>query len=565
MRQLSTKLSKERLAILASLFIILLYVSPLFLLGANAHIRVHDNLDSNIAWYKVLVRSHELFGPLNATIPQVINGLPRGAIESEYSGIVWLHALFPTMIAYSFSQIITRVVAFLGMYLLLKKHFVKEPDTGLIRVGVSLAFALTPFWPSGMLSTLGQPLALWAFLNIRKREFSWKNWAVLILLPLYSSFVLGFFFFLTAMGLLWLRDLIKKRAWNPAFIGSIALMTVVYLAIEYRLVFGLVFSNTPSSRSEFVNSTLDLWHSISLTFVNFIFGHGHVLTMHTLVILPILFIALGIIIKQKSLRENKWFTYLLGLNFVLSVWYAFWYSKMWQPLKEHFSILQTFNFARFHFLHPLVIYLGFALGLLILWKMGNNWQKKVKLCLVLQIVFLFLCNDEIIYRVHGDPSVKQFYAVDQFKQIKDYIGQPQESYRVASIGLHPAIAQYNGFYTLDTYNNYYPLTYKHDFRKIIAKELDKNQELKSYFDQWGGRCYLFVSELGEKYDFKKDSTKEIHHLELNMDVFREMGGRYIFSSVPIMNADEDGLRFLKSFDNPASAWKIYLYQVKMTK
>ncbi|MDQ7864735.1 DUF6044 family protein [Peribacillus frigoritolerans] len=35
--------------------------------------------------------------------------------------------------------------------------------SGWIRVGTSLAFALTPFWPSGMLSTLGMPLALWAF------------------------------------------------------------------------------------------------------------------------------------------------------------------------------------------------------------------------------------------------------------------------------------------------------------------------------------------------------------------------------------------------------------------
>ncbi|OKP84872.1 hypothetical protein A3844_18150 [Paenibacillus helianthi] len=39
-------------------------------------------------------------------------------------------------------------------------------------------------------------------------------------------------------------------------------------------------------------------------------------------------------------------------------------------------------------------------------------------------------------------------------------------------------------------------------------------------------------------------------------------GRYIFSSVPILNADEDGLLLLNTFDNPESAWKIYLYQAK---
>jgi hypothetical protein len=313
---------------------------------------------------------------------------------------------------------------------------------------------------------------------------------------------------------------------------------------------------------EFLESTLNIWQSIYLAFIDFIFGHGHVLTIHTLVILPILFIALRIVIINKSQRANKMFVFLLGLNFILSVWYAFWYYTGWQSLKAQFSILNTFNFSRFHFLRPLVIYLGFALGLHILWKMGKKWQKRVLICLLIQVVLLGICNDEIIYRVYGNTTVKQFYAVDLFQQIKEYIGQPQQSYRVASIGIHPAIAQYNGFYTLDTYNNYYPLAYKHEFRKIIAKELDKNQTLKTYFDQWGGRCYLFVSELGKKYDFKKDSTVEIHHLDLNMDAFKEMGGRYIFSSVPILNADEDGLLLKHTFDNPESAWKIYLYQAK---
>ena len=185
---------------------------------------------------------------MNATIPLVINGLPRGAYGTEFSGIVWLHAVFPSMTAYAISQTITRVMAFLGMYWLLRKHFVQDQDTPLIRVGVSLAFALTPFWPSGMLSTLGQPLALYAFLNIRNREFSWRNWVIIIVLPLYSSFVLGFFFFLTVIFFLWLRDVMIRRDWNPVFIGSIALMTIIYLLIEYRLVYALVYSQEPTSR-----------------------------------------------------------------------------------------------------------------------------------------------------------------------------------------------------------------------------------------------------------------------------------------------------------------------------
>jgi hypothetical protein len=41
-----------------------------------------------------------------------------------------------------------------------------------------------------------------------------------------------------------------------------------------------------------------------------------------------------------------------------------------------------------------------------------------------------------------------------------------------------------------------------------------------------------------------------------------MGGQFIFSAVPILNAEENGLELKKTFDQKDSAWKIYLYQVK---
>ena len=556
------KLDSENTSIMLAICLIMVYVSPLFILGENAHIRVHDNLDSNIAWYKVLKNSGQLFGGIHSEIPQVINGLPRNAFGTEFSGIQWLHHLFPSMLAYALSQIITRLFAFLGMYLLIKRHFVKAEEARPIRVWVSLAFALTPFWPSGMLSTLGMPLALWAFMNIREGRYSWKEWLTLILLPLYSSFVLGFFFFLFMMGLLWVRDLLVKRKLNGVFFSGIVLMTVIYLLIEYRLVDSLVFPDAPTSRNEFVSSTLGFWHTIRLIGKNYFLGHTHVLTLHTLVIVPLSFIVICFLWKKKERNEaDKRYIYLFIFNILLSTWYAFWFYKGWQPLKERFSLLNTFNFARFHFLRPLVIYLMFAVGAFILWQKGKRWKSFVKICLIVQLIVLFCANDEIVYRVAGKPSVKQFYATEQFKEIAEYIGKPKSSYRVASIGIHPAIAQYNGFYTLDTYNNFYPLEYKHEFRRIIEGELDKSPILKKYFDQWGGRCYLFVAELGKHYEFKKDSKVKIHHLQLNTNVFKQMGGRYIFSAVPILNAKENHLELKKTFNQKDSAWKIYLYQV----
>jgi hypothetical protein len=541
--------------------LLMLFLSPLFILGEDAHIRVHDNLDSNLAWYKVLDESGETFGELGATIPQVINGLPRNAFGTEWSVIVWLHELFPTITAYALSQAITRIVAFIGMYLLLKKHFIRDEKTAGIRIGVALAFAFTPFWPSGMLSTLGHPLALWAFLNIRERDLSWKNWITLGLLPLYSSIVLGFFFFLVAISVLWLYDLIKKREWNLPFLGSIAFMSIIFLLVEYRLVMSMLVSQEPMHRIEFISSRHDFLHSLDLSIRNFMLGHTHVMTVHTVVIMPVLFLTLAIVLFRKKRTDEKLFLFLFILNYALSLWYALWFNTMWKPLKEEIELFVTFNFARFHFLRPLVIYLSFAIACAILWRHGRRWRTLAGIAIIGQLLVLIPFNEEIHYGVyHKTPSFREFYAEEQFEQIKEYIDEPQEDYRVASIGLHPAIAQYNGFYTLDTYNNIYPLTYKYEFRKIIAKELEKNATLKRYFDEWGSRCYIFVDELGKKYDFRKNSTKTIENLELNTQAFKDMGGQFFLSSVPIENAAENNLTLLKAFNHPESAWKIYLYE-----
>ncbi|MBT2681026.1 hypothetical protein J7E38_18710 [Bacillus sp. ISL-35] len=549
---------KENKFIILSLLVISVFVSPYFILGNDAHIRVHDNLDSNLAWYKILAESGQIAGSAESVIPQVINGLPRNALGSEFSLIVWLYVWFPTMIAYGISQSITRFFAFLGMYLLLKDHFIPERERTLIRVGTALAFALTPFWPSGMLSTLGMPLALWAFLHIRQGNGKGSHYLTLTLLPFYSSIVLGFFFFLSAMGILWISDAIRKKTFNWRFLVAIVYMTSVYLIADYRLVYSFLFDSEPNSRDEYFHARLSFFHSVKLTFKNFLFGHTHVMTVHTLIILPVIIAAMLIVWKHRRWKNERIFVLLFLLNFLFSAWYAFWFYKGWVHLTERFHFLDTFNFARYHFLRPLIIYILFAVGLRILWE-EKVLHKSVPLLIGAQIILLLFSNEEIVHS--KKPSVSEFYAEKQFEAIKDHIGKPQSSYRIASIGLHPAIAQYNGFYTLDTYNNFYPLKYKHKFRKIIENELEKNKKIRTYFDEWGGRCYIFTDELGKHYMFKKNSKKRIKNLDIDIEPFKQMGGEYIFSAVPIDNAIENDLKLDAIFTSDASAWKIYLYQV----
>ncbi|MDU1845763.1 MAG: DUF6044 family protein [Niallia nealsonii] len=556
-------LKRERTFFYIAIVIVLLWVLPYFVLNEDAHMRVHDNLDSNLGWYEVMKDNGIAFSPLHTPVEQIMNGeFSRDTYYSEYYAMVFLFQLFPPVIAYGLSQAITHFVAFLGMYLLLKKYVMKEEHKNayLITIGVALAFSLTPYWPSGMLSILGMPLALWSMMNIKNGERNWKDAAVLTIIPFFSTFVIGFFYFLAAMGMFWLYDSIKNRKGNWAFLIAIIYMIFIYLAIDYRLVFSMIapLSDELTNRDVFYQSKLNFVQTLKLVVKNYVISHNQDRTIHQFIILPLTLHGLIIVLLKKTWKENKLYVGLHLLNIVLSTWYAFWFFEGWQPLKEKFGILTSFNFARFHYLRPMIIYTLFALTLKMIWKNGHFGRKLVSVLIIGQLLILVPTNEQIMYK--NQPSYKEYFAEEQFADIKEFIGKPLDQYRVVSIGIHPNVAQYNGMYTLDSYSNIYPLTYKLQFRKIIEPELNKNKALRNYYDDWGGRCYIFVDELGKYYQYSKQSDKEINHLQLNVEALKEMGGQYILSALPINNAEETNLEFMKDFESKESNWHIYLYK-----
>ena len=91
--------------------------------------------------------------------------------------------------------------------------------------------------------------------------------------------------------------------------------------------------------------------------------------------------------------------------------------------------------------------------------------------------------------------------------------------------------------------------------------MKKNKTIRTYFDEWGGRCYLFTDELGKHYMFKKRSKKKLTEVQLNLEPFKKMGGTYLFSAVPIVNAADNHLVLDQVFSSKETSWEIYLYKV----
>ena len=165
-----------------------------------------------------------------------------------------------------------------------------------------------------------------------------------------------------------------------------------------------------------------------------------------------------------------------------------------------------------------------------------------------------------------------YYSTEAFNQIKSMIGPTSSQTRVGCLGIHPAIAQYHGLYTVDFYLPNYDLGYKHKFRQIIATELQKNDSFrfKDYFDHWGSRAYLFCSEYGNYYLLPRNQNTEINKGTPNEGMvadwgfdpvaFQKLRGRYIISVIPLADSKKLGLKMIGSVLGTHSFWNFWIYE-----
>jgi hypothetical protein len=575
----------EKKLLIGALIIISTYMLVIYHGFENSCVLIHDNLDAPN--YALLSKAKGSYFSLNGIIENVQNGIPSSSVFTGFSLGEILYLLFDFMVAYILNEIIIRVVAFLGMFLLLKKHVVpnkKEPSA--IPVGVALCFAMLHFWPLG-LSIAGQPLLLYAFLNIIKKESVWYDWLIIVLFPFYSSLFLAGFAICSMLLVILMFNSLRNREINYHGLIALTVLSLLYLVANYKLMYIFFFgSSFVSHRVEFYSDPLTIKEALIRSVSNFLNGQYHAASLHKYFISFSILVGFFCLYKQK--KTNNLLIIIIIAAGLISLFYGF--SGYIKPYLPDVTLIKTFQWNRIHYLHPLLWYTAFGIALTIIWR--NSGQHKFTLYLVsFLLIFQIGCNvfntppvqmslvnylrqntlanhlrEKLMHRnypISKQPTFKEFASYSLFNDIKRHINKPLDSYRVVSIGIHPSIALFNGFYVLDAYLTNYSLGYKHKFRKIIEKELSKNKKLREYYDDWGSRCYVFVSELGTNYLVQKGDNIKIRNLELNTAAFKKLGGEYILSAAEIMNYRKNHLVFLKEFENDASPWKIYLYEVDL--
>lgn len=547
----------------------------MIILGEDVYIEIHDVLDSDLAWRVMLENSGSTFN-FKDTIPQVMDGLPRAYLPTIFNIVQILFHVLDPFVAYLVNHLLVHSVAFLGMYILLKNHFSEYKVNIHIALPTAFCFAILPFYTLYGLTIAGQPLLLWAFINIYKHKHSLLSFFIICFFPLYSSFLGVGVFILALFGAWLIIDRQRKKTINIRFLLGLILLAISYLLVEFNLLYEMfIGSNEAIHRVDRYFSPQTFSLSFNKAVNNFTNGQYHAVSLQQIILLVSVPLAFLSALVQK--RSILLLFGLLLLNAVFSILLGF---RMWEGITAIYNIapiLGSFNYARFHWLHPIIWYVIFAASLSLIWSAKYNniaIGKYVSFALIAAQIQLNLSNNLEIAQITGTTSIdifgqkkpallsyKQFYSEQLFTEIKGFINRPQNSYRIVSIGMHPSISQYNGFYTLDGYQYVYPLAYKYRFRRIIEKELDKSSRWKKYFDDWGNRCYILVSEI-DNFMQVKSVARPIKQLDLNTSALNEMGGEYVFSSTLIINNKQNNLELLKIFESNESPWKIHLYQIK---
>ncbi|HEY9048329.1 MAG TPA: DUF6044 family protein, partial [Ohtaekwangia sp.] len=515
-----------------------------------------------LVYLQVLKISGNLLGVDGSPLVyNIFNGINRGSFHSEFSIIRILFYILPSFWAYVTNSILVRCIGFTGIYLLARDYFPDSRKTAVFVIGI--AFALLPLYTLYGVSVMGQPLLLWAFLNIKEKRSVMLSFILIVLYPFYAHFAFVGPFILAALVVygIYSRFILKSEV-NILYWTGIAALLVFFIIANINIIASFFLGTKPSHREDWTNAIPSFSHMVKLAATTLIHGQYHSATINSIPI--ILLIVYAVWKKVPAYRDALM---LLIAIIAISGFYAF-YDAVSVPLQKKFHLLTTFQFDRFTFLIPFL----FTLILLVL-NQTNAINKNI-LYTVVGVNFLLSVYNNAEAKINFSKLVvpgaskhlvtfRSFYSEKLFDQVGHYINKPKNDYRVVSLGLQPCIAQYNGFYTLDSYQNNYSMVYKKDFREVIAGELDKNRDLKYYFDHWGSRCYLFSDELKKTcyYDCRKTAKVSVKNLSINVAKLRQMGAEYIFSAVPIEGVDSGELTLQKTFEDNISSYKVYLYKL----
>jgi hypothetical protein len=280
------------------------------------------------------------------------------------------------------------------------------------------------------------------------------------------------------------------------------------------------------------------------------------------------------LVRRESIFKDKLLFALGAIFVVLGLLTTFWSWEKLGFLYRPGALLTQINFSRFHHLLPLS---GFVLMVYAFKVMENRLSQGIMVGLmVLGIGWQYKLYYDLHHYAPGpykgqdfftSLSYHDYYSPELFGSLRKEchdIAQTDD-YNVLGFGIQPAILQYNGFNTLDSYQNFYPLKYEQDFNQIMGPELQKCPDLlQSTRFTIHNMCYLYSCEVFHQPEAEaKNTLTTVQEFLLDPDAIQHLRGKFIISRYQVLDFGTDRIREVRHHAYPDSRiYKdIYLYQV----
>ncbi len=571
----------EKLLFAAGFLMICILYVPWLILGEGAVVTYHDQLDGEMIAY-ILQAKHLTEGNL---LPEFMNGAAKTSLTPPAPLSVLLFLGGNYEMALFLMQLTGSLIGYVGMFLL-AKEVTKESIPAIIAGGL---YGVLPFLPVYGFSQYGLPMLLYCILQLKKGQRLKFSLVYGLIFALNSSLALVGFAVLLVYGGMIVCELLMKSVERRSILRQGVLWLVLlagYLFTNLSLIKQILGMGEAvvSHKEEYALVAESFWGG----WLNgLLYGGQHSQDYHLSFLvagIAVLIISCGKWDKKDSVIRAAAGAVLV--NVLLALVAAVWNSGVGVALKEHFGALGAFQLDRLLWLSPCLWYLFLACCLAVVCRRFSKEKKNGKqvwvtiCCSLLMAASLGLAGIQILKNSdiksniqklrnpdYPAMSYEDYYAIGVYEQVEAFLAQhtglEQSDYRVVSLGIDPAAALYHGFYCLDGYSNNYSLSYKHEFRKLIAPALQKSEYLREYYDNWGNRCYIFGSECPGYYTIEKNGFY-FSHLELDTEALRAMGGNYLFSAAYIANAKELGLSLLneEAFETEDSYYRIFVYEVE---
>jgi len=543
-------------------------------LGSDSVVRLHDTLDSYYAIFGPLSIG-DLFAAPGTNFDLLLGGtVGRDALGSEFHLGYVLAAGLPLMWSLAVSELLVRLMAFFSMRMLLGR--IGLGSHTLIVYGVSTLFSVLPFYLPAFGAVAASPFLLAMLIDVWDRSGVSRRvrWAMLgFPLVANAAYVLPFIFVLAlaSLGLgLW-RGLGRVRP----LVTALAWLGLGVVIIDWRIFWSLL-SASKSHRVEMFSPKIGgsaLWNGLGPDLLREVqhIWLGRSVLMGVVVACGVLVVVAGR--EVLGSRQRRFLAASMGAVIVTTTIARVWPWFEVRVVKEISADWARFQLGRVRFLEPALLYVILALALV---AIGASLDRpragaattrtspasrrafSVLVLVVLVIQGAYIINQQDFRRNPSSLTPREYYAQGSMTEIKAALADTPDP-RVVSIGLHPAVAVYNGIPSADGYWNQYPLDYKTAFRTLIAPALDANPADATYFDAWGSRAYVFQPELGRPSCCARPRGGEIELL-IDPVALETLGISHLISSVTFSNANSLGLGLVLETRSEAELGPLYLYE-----